>query len=110
MVSAAARAAAARVQKPAAKAGVADADEAEPAALPAAELRKIKCWDKTRALELLGQTLGLFKERVEIEVTQDLAGAIEAARARVMAAASDAAASTVGGMDPRVKPEDDNRD
>ncbi len=50
---------------------------------PVLELRKIKRWDKTKALELLGRYLGLFKDRVELGVGSDLAHAIEAARKRV---------------------------
>ena len=46
------------------------------------ELRKIKRWDKTKALELLGRYLGLFKDRLDLGTADDLATAIEAARKR----------------------------
>jgi len=49
------------------------------------ELRKIKRWDKTKALELLGRYLGLFKDRLELSTADDLATAIEAARKRAAA-------------------------
>lgn len=49
------------------------------------ELRKIKRWDKTKALELLGRYLGLFKDKVELSASSDLAAAIEAARRRAVA-------------------------
>jgi phage terminase small subunit len=48
------------------------------------ELRKIKRWDKTKALELLGRYLGLFKDKVELSASSDLAAAIEAARRRAV--------------------------
>jgi phage terminase small subunit len=91
VVSAAARTAAARSAAAGAQRAGADDSAGEPAALPPAELRKIKCWDKTRALELLGRTLGLFKDRVEMEVTEDLAAAIEAARKRAGAVVEEGA-------------------
>ena len=46
------------------------------------EVCKIKRWDKTKALELLGRYLGLFKDHLEFNVSADLATAIEAARKR----------------------------
>jgi len=46
------------------------------------ETRKVKSWDKLKALELLGRYLGLFKDKVELGVSADLASAIEAARKR----------------------------
>ena len=46
------------------------------------ELRKVRCWDKLKALELLGRYLGIFKDKVELGVTADLARAIETARKR----------------------------
>jgi phage terminase small subunit len=58
-------------------------DAVEAACDMSAELRKIKRWDKVRALELLGRYLGLFKDRLEVGVSQDLAASIEAARQRV---------------------------
>jgi phage terminase small subunit len=57
------------------------------------ELRKIKRWDKTKALELLGRYLGLFKDRVELGVSQDLASTIEAARRRAQSAERDGSMS-----------------
>ncbi|MDY0884682.1 terminase small subunit [Dongia soli] len=48
------------------------------------EVRKIKRWDKTKALELLGRYLGLFKDKVELSASSDLAASIEAARRRAM--------------------------
>jgi phage terminase small subunit len=96
VVSATARTAAARAQK----AGAAKADDAGDAAPPSPpELRKIKCWDKTRALELLGRSLGLFKDRMDMEVTEDLAAAIEAARKRVGAVEPQAPEATAA-LDP----------
>ena len=61
------------------------------------ELRKIKRWDKTKALELLGRYLGLFKDRLELGVSEDLAAAIEAARKRSRALAAPEAAQVVEG-------------
>lgn len=61
------------------------------------ELRKIKRWDKTKALELLGRYLGLFKDRLELGVSEDLAAAIEAARKRSRALAALEAAKVVQG-------------
>lgn len=49
--------------------------------------RKVKFWDKTRALELLGKHLKLFVERHEVTVT-DRAAALARARARAAAAAT----------------------
>jgi phage terminase small subunit len=67
-------------------AAVVAADAIDPAiAGQVLELRKIKCWDKTRALELLGRTLGLFKDRLDAGTAQDLAAGIEAARQRARA-------------------------
>jgi len=59
------------------------------------ELRKIKRWDKTKALELLGRYLGLFKDRLELGVSADLAGAIEAARKRSHTLAAPDAAKVI---------------
>jgi hypothetical protein len=97
------RSAAARAAKAAQPAGAAKAAQASAGAASdggtesdatssesgdlALELRKIKRWDKTKALELLGRYLGLFKDRVELGVSQDLASAIEAARRRAQSAA-----------------------
>jgi len=61
------------------------------------ELRKIKRWDKTKALELLGRYLGLFKDRLELGVSEDLAAAIEAARKRSRALTAPEAAKVVEG-------------
>lgn len=46
------------------------------------EIRKIKRWDKTKAIELLGRYLGMFKDKVEVSGASELADAIEAARRR----------------------------
>jgi len=59
------------------------------------ELRKIKRWDKTKALELLGRYLGLFKDRLELGVSADLASAIEAARKRSHTLAAPGAATVI---------------
>lgn len=72
-------------------AGTGDTGSAGGGDLPL-ELRKIKRWDKTKALELLGRYLGLFKDRVELGVSQDLASAIEAARHRAQSAERDGSA------------------
>jgi len=64
------------------------------------ELRKIKRWDKTKALELLGRYLGLFKDRLEVGVSQDLAGAIEAARRRVQGAGAQGAGALGAAVPP----------
>jgi phage terminase small subunit len=44
--------------------------------------RKIKFWDKTKALEMLGRHLALFKDRVEISVDPSLVDELRAARER----------------------------
>jgi hypothetical protein len=59
------------------------------------ELRKIKRWDKTKALELLGRYLGLFKDRLELGIGADLAASIEAARKRSGMLAPPAAALVI---------------
>ena len=55
-------------------------DDDKPA--PALELHKLKRWDKTKALELIGRHLGMFKDKVEVTGASELADAIEAARRR----------------------------
>ncbi|HVJ42366.1 MAG TPA: terminase small subunit [Dongiaceae bacterium] len=61
------------------------------------ELRKIKRWDKAKALELLGRYLGLFKDRLELGVSSDLAASIEAARKRSRALDAEAPQVIDGG-------------
>lgn len=44
--------------------------------------RKVKFWDKTRALEMLGRHLALFKDRLEVSVDASLTDELRAARER----------------------------
>lgn len=48
--------------------------------------RKVKFWDKTRALELLGKHLKLWVERIEVKDISDRAERLARARARLAAA------------------------
>lgn len=50
---------------------------------------KVKFWDKTRSLEMLGRHLALFKDKLEITADASLTEALRAARER--AATADAA-------------------
>jgi len=45
-------------------------------------VRKVKFWDKPRALELLGKHLRLFVDKVEHSASEDLAALLVQARAR----------------------------
>jgi len=47
--------------------------------------RKVKFWDKTRALEMLGRHLALFKDRIEVSVDSKLTDELRAARERAAA-------------------------
>jgi len=49
--------------------------------------RKVKFWDKTRALELLGKHLKLWVERIEVKDVTDRAAALAKALARAQGAA-----------------------
>lgn len=74
-----------------AESGTGESDGVEAGGDTVLELRKIKRWDKTKALELLGRYLGLFKDRIELGVSADLAASIEAARKRAQALPAPAA-------------------
>ena len=45
-------------------------------------LRKIKLWDKPKALEMLGRHKSLFHDRLDVNIVFDLAGRLEAMRLR----------------------------
>lgn len=47
--------------------------------------RKLKFWDKPKALELLGKHLKLYTDKIEHDVTDALALRLESARQRLMA-------------------------
>jgi phage terminase small subunit len=53
-------------------------------------VRKVKFWDKVKALELLGKHLKLFIERVEVSDVTDRAEALARARARALAGSTTA--------------------
>lgn len=44
--------------------------------------RKAKFWDKTKALEMLGRHLSMFKDRIEVSVDASLTDELRAARER----------------------------
>lgn len=46
---------------------------------------EIKLWDKTKALEMCGRALGMFKDKIDVNVTGDIASAIAEGRARAAA-------------------------
>mgnify|MGYP001557949899 FL=1 len=46
---------------------------------------RVKCWDKTKALELLAKYFGLLVERVEVDLSEDLVRRLEAGRERARA-------------------------
>lgn len=47
--------------------------------------RRVRLWDKTKALEMLGRNLKLFTDKLEVGMSEDLAKALNAARARAHA-------------------------
>ncbi|HVI87275.1 MAG TPA: terminase small subunit [Dongiaceae bacterium] len=59
------------------------------------QLHKIRCWDKVKALELLGRYLGLFKDRLDLQLTTDLVATIHAARLRAQAVAGQGVISPI---------------
>ena len=46
---------------------------------------RVKCWDKTKALELLAKYFGLLVERGEVDLSEDLVRRLEAGRERARA-------------------------
>lgn len=45
-------------------------------------VRKVKRWEKTKALELLGRHLGMWNDKLQIGLDDDLAARLSAARGR----------------------------
>lgn len=43
---------------------------------------EVKLWDKTKALELCGRALGMFKDKVEITVPEELVSRLDRAKLR----------------------------
>lgn len=50
------------------------------------ELRKVRAWDKARALELLARHLGMLNDKLELKLNEGIGERLERARARVRAA------------------------
>ena len=43
---------------------------------------EVKLWDKTKALEMCGRTLGLFKDKLEITTSEELLSKLDRAKIR----------------------------